>query len=66
MKIARLSFGVDEGDDSDFDEEADEKFKMSKNPDVDTSFLPDKNREAEENKLREKLRQVKRDKPDIT
>jgi protein FAM50 len=30
---------------------------MIKNPDVDTSFLPDKQREEEENKLREQLRQ---------
>ena len=30
---------------------------MSKNPDVDTSFLPDRNREDEENQLREHLRQ---------
>lgn len=31
--------------------------KMKKNPDVDTSFLPDREREEEENKLREELRQ---------
>lgn len=30
---------------------------MVKNPDVDTSFLPDRNREIEENQLRERLRQ---------
>lgn len=30
---------------------------MMKNPDVDTSFLPDREREQEENKLREELRQ---------
>lgn len=30
---------------------------MSKNPDVDTSFLPDREREEEENRLREHLRQ---------
>ena len=29
---------------------------MVKNPDVDTSFLPDRQREEEENKLREQLR----------
>lgn len=34
------------------------KFKTCKNPDVDTSFLPDREREEEENKLREELRQV--------
>lgn len=31
--------------------------KVKKNPDVDTSFLPDREREEEENRLREKLRQ---------
>ncbi|OTF74210.1 XAP-5-like protein [Euroglyphus maynei] len=33
------------------------KRKMMKNPDVDTSFLPDRAREEEENRLREQLRQ---------
>lgn len=33
------------------------KKKMMKNPDVDTSFLPDRDREEEERKLREQLRQ---------
>lgn len=32
--------------------------KIKKNPDVDTSFLPDREREEEETKLREELRQV--------
>ena len=32
--------------------------RFGKNPDVDTSFLPDVERDEEENKLREKLRQV--------
>ncbi|XP_071455275.1 protein FAM50 homolog [Hetaerina americana] len=31
--------------------------KIRKNPDVDTSFLPDREREEEENRLREELRQ---------
>uniref|UniRef100_A0A8C5G8M9 FAM50A/XAP5 C-terminal domain-containing protein n=1 Tax=Gouania willdenowi TaxID=441366 RepID=A0A8C5G8M9_GOUWI len=31
--------------------------KLGKNPDVDTSFLPDRDREEEENRLREELRQ---------
>ncbi|KAF7990799.1 hypothetical protein HCN44_000604 [Aphidius gifuensis] len=31
--------------------------KVKKNPDVDTSFLPDREREEEENRLREELRQ---------
>ena len=34
------------------------KKKIRKNPDVDTSFLPDREREEEENRLREELRQV--------
>jgi len=33
------------------------KKKIGKNPDVDTSFLPDREREEAENQLREKLRQ---------
>ncbi|XP_066840757.1 protein FAM50A isoform X1 [Anser cygnoides] len=33
------------------------KRKLGKNPDVDTSFLPDREREEEENRLREELRQ---------
>lgn len=32
--------------------------KIKKNPDVDTSFLPDREREEEETRLREELRQV--------
>ena len=35
------------------------KKKITKNPDVDTSFLPDREREEEERRLREELRQVK-------
>ena len=43
------------------EEEADKgsKSKMIKNPDVDTSFLPDRDREDAENRLREELRQVR-------
>lgn len=33
------------------------KKRICKNPDVDTSFLPDRDREEEENRLREQLRQ---------
>ncbi|XP_047477553.1 protein FAM50A-like [Penaeus chinensis] len=33
------------------------EFRMAKNPDVDTSFLPDREREDAENRLREELRQ---------
>lgn len=44
-----------------FKREVDDDFKapkrIKKNPDVDTSFLPDREREEEENKLREELRQ---------
>lgn len=35
------------------------KKKITKNPDVDTSFLPDREREEEERRLREELRQVR-------
>ena len=35
------------------------KKRFGKNPDVDTSFLPDVERDEEENKLREQLRQVR-------
>ncbi|XP_068780188.1 protein FAM50A isoform X1 [Struthio camelus] len=38
-------------------EEPPKKRKLGKNPDVDTSFLPDRDREEEENRLREELRQ---------
>lgn len=40
------------------DEPERKKLKGNKNPDVDTSFLPDRDREEEENRLREELRQV--------
>ncbi|XP_071275552.1 protein FAM50A [Agelaius tricolor] len=61
-KISSLSFSLgeeeeeeDEGDEA--PEEAPKKRKLGKNPDVDTSFLPDRDREEEENRLREELRQ---------
>lgn len=67
QQIQALSFDVDgEEEDDDEDEESDEKEvliedipkkKIRKNPDVDTSFLPDREREEEENKMREELRQ---------
>ncbi|XP_044729814.1 protein FAM50 homolog [Chrysoperla carnea] len=58
----------DDGDDSNSKESWIEKIpneaplpppkkKIRKNPDVDTSFLPDREREEEENRLREELRQ---------
>jgi len=67
QKIAKLSFDFGEDDDEeeeDDDEEDDAKeeekedeVKMTKNPHIDTSFLPDRMREEEENKLREELRE---------
>ncbi|XP_072705120.1 protein FAM50A [Ciconia boyciana] len=72
-KICSLSFSLEEaeeeeeegggggGEEDDPDREAPEepphKPKLGKNPDVDTSFLPDRDREEEENRLREELRQ---------
>jgi len=53
----------EEDEDLDEDEELEEDYfpvkkkKLGKNPDVDTSFLPDRDREEEENRLRELLRQ---------
>ena len=67
-QIAKLSFAMDDeeesgeeeanSDTSDDDDDEAPKVKMVKNPDVDTSFLPDRVREEEENRLREELRQV--------
>lgn len=60
-QIQALSFTLD--DDNEEEEEEEEeieyvpKKKIKKNPDVDTSFLPDREREEQENKLREELRQ---------
>lgn len=61
-KICSLSFSLEEPEEEEpEDEEAPEeppkKRKLGKNPDVDTSFLPDREREEEENRLREELRQ---------
>ncbi|XP_015184383.1 PREDICTED: protein FAM50 homolog [Polistes dominula] len=71
-QIQALSFNLDE-ESEELDDESDgnsDKFEKSKNeingpivkrikknPDVDTSFLPDREREEEENRLREELRQ---------
>ncbi|EFX68911.1 hypothetical protein DAPPUDRAFT_62813, partial [Daphnia pulex] len=44
-------------DETEENEPVKKKAKGNKNPDVDTSFLPDRDREEEENKLREELRQ---------
>lgn len=70
MKIASLSFNPDEEEGEEEEEEtceilmkkekedmATKKKRLGKNPDVDTSFLPDRDREEEENKLREQISQ---------
>ncbi|CAM1297464.1 FAM50A (predicted) [Pycnogonum litorale] len=66
QQIASLSFNPD-ADEPDEDDDTDDvekqnietaKKKVSKNPDVDTSFLPDRQREEEENRLREELRKL--------
>ncbi|XP_068603294.1 protein FAM50A isoform X2 [Brachionichthys hirsutus] len=63
-KIASLSFNPeDEGEEEEENEEDEQDYapvkkkKLGKDPDVDTSFLPDRDREEEENRLREELRQ---------
>ncbi|KAA0707294.1 Protein FAM50A [Triplophysa tibetana] len=67
-KIASLSFNPDEGEEEEEEEEIEEeaeeeiclpvkKKKLGKNPDVDTSFLPDRDREEDENRQREEFRQ---------
>lgn len=70
-QIQALSFNLDEDEVELSDEETESKIekskddddigplvkKIKKNPDVDTSFLPDREREEEENRLREELRQ---------
>ncbi|XP_003468869.1 protein FAM50B [Cavia porcellus] len=78
-KIASLSFSLDEldGDDGDQGHAVQTrtgKKSLGKNPDVDTSFLPDREREEEEKRLREELRkeweakreQVKSEEMEIT
>uniref|UniRef100_A0A8C6MPN3 Family with sequence similarity 50, member B n=1 Tax=Mus spicilegus TaxID=10103 RepID=A0A8C6MPN3_MUSSI len=66
-KISNLSFTLDEEEEGDQEDgrraesaeahSAGAKKNLGKNPDVDTSFLPDREREEEENRLREELRQ---------
>ncbi|KZC06337.1 PREDICTED: protein FAM50 homolog [Dufourea novaeangliae] len=70
-QIQALSFNLDEDETEVSDKESEPKIektkdntdgnpvikKIKKNPDVDTSFLPDREREEEENRLREELRQ---------
>ncbi|KAL3873278.1 hypothetical protein ACJMK2_036414 [Sinanodonta woodiana] len=73
MKIANLTFTLDEDEEEEDNEEQEEcekkqademvdvvqgkKKRLGKNPHVDTSFLPDRDREEEENKLREQFGQ---------
>ncbi|XP_014117330.1 PREDICTED: protein FAM50A, partial [Pseudopodoces humilis] len=58
-KISSLSFSLGDEEEEEDGEEAEGGAggKLGKNPDVDTSFLPDRDREEEENRLREELRQ---------
>uniref|UniRef100_A0A8C8YD09 Family with sequence similarity 50 member A n=1 Tax=Prolemur simus TaxID=1328070 RepID=A0A8C8YD09_PROSS len=56
-KISSLSFTLEEEEEGGEEEEEEVAMKLGKNPDVDTSFLPDRDREEEENRLREELRQ---------
>ncbi|KAJ9599050.1 hypothetical protein L9F63_010507, partial [Diploptera punctata] len=65
QQIQALSFTLEEEEEEEEEEDAESdseedvpvKKKIRKNPDVDTSFLPDREREDEENRLREELRQ---------
>ncbi|OZJ03024.1 hypothetical protein BZG36_03981 [Bifiguratus adelaidae] len=66
-QIVKLSFGEEEEEAEESSEKAEEESpvengeiarrKLGKDPDVDTSFLPDREREEEERRIREKLRQ---------
>lgn len=69
MKIAALSFNLDDGCEEQDEEEEEveektqpketniksQKKRLGMNPDVDTSFLPDRDREEAENRLREQI-----------
>ncbi|KAM9665543.1 protein FAM50B [Trichechus inunguis] len=63
-KISSLSFSMEEAEEEegtgeqepDRAEVTKKRKNLGKNPDVDTSFLPDRDREEEENRLREELR----------
>ena len=72
QQIKALSFNMNEEEESEEEEESAKevedpgegpsgeflkKKRLGKNPDVDTSFLPDVDRDEEENRLREELRQ---------
>ncbi|XP_039263652.1 protein FAM50A-like [Styela clava] len=56
IQKSTLSFDPEDEEEEEEEEIAIKK-KPKKNPDVDTSFLPDRDREAAENRLREELRQ---------
>ncbi|BES98456.1 Protein FAM50 homolog [Nesidiocoris tenuis] len=61
-QIQALSFSLGGDEDEEANEKAEEevvikKKKIKKNPEVDTSFLPDREREEQEERLREELRQ---------
>ncbi|UYV74674.1 FAM50A [Cordylochernes scorpioides] len=62
VKIALLSFaGEDDEEEEEEEEEPEEEpppKKVMKNPNVDTSFLPDRERDEEERRMREELRQI--------
>ncbi|EJT49994.1 XAP-5-like protein [Trichosporon asahii var. asahii CBS 2479] len=54
---SKLSFlGDDEEGETEASEPESKRPKLSKNPNVDTSFLPDREREAQEREMREELR----------
>ncbi|XP_004387616.1 protein FAM50B [Trichechus manatus latirostris] len=63
-KISSLSFSMEEVEEEEGTREQEpdraevtkKRKNLGKNPDVDTSFLPDRDREEEENRLREELR----------
>ncbi|KAM9234532.1 protein FAM50B [Dugong dugon] len=63
-KISSLSFSMEEAEEEEGTREQEperaevtkKRKNLGKNPDVDTSFLPDRDREEEENRLREELR----------
>ncbi|XP_062043302.1 protein FAM50B [Lepus europaeus] len=75
-QIRGLSFSLDDADDDDIGgpEAGARQRHLGKNPDVDTSFLPDREREEAENRLRQELRrewearreQVKGEAVDVT
>ncbi|XP_073973982.1 protein FAM50 homolog [Rhodnius prolixus] len=62
QQIQSLSFSLNGDNEEDENEDEEEEIciptkKIRKNPDVDTSFLPDREREEQETRLREELRQ---------